>query len=168
MGSPSPAVPLARFESVRRGRCPGWSAIITRSGLNGNLPLHPIKTDNIHIISEAREKSKPRIAFFLNFFCVFSSPHPPPALSPRLFCSSFLSTHPGVSPSLIRSPFRTFSGVFRSFHPAGSRAALHPVIPSRRTIPYLAPPGHPPGPPPSRGGHFQPFIVYCSRKEGSP
>ena len=92
--SPSAGFPAARVRSS--GSCPGWSAIITRSGLNGNLPLHPINRQQSHYKASER-KLQAFLRLFFKFFSSFFELKLAQIPILRGFPGFILSTHPGVS-----------------------------------------------------------------------
>ncbi len=99
-------------ESV--ARFPGWSAIITRSGQNGNLPLHPINRQQAYYtgIPCILQAFSTPCANFFSSFSAHSSPKLRSSYASRRFSMSPLS---GVS--IVSAHF----GIPAKKHHAGQR-----------------------------------------------
>ncbi len=102
-------------ESV--ARFPGWSTIITRSGQNGNLPLHPINRQQAYYTG-IQCVLQAFFAIFRNFFPRFSAL---PSLKIRFSCASR---------PFVMSPLSGVSIMIQhlNFHTKNSRQAMKKIL----------------------------------------
>ena len=96
------SAPFRHGPSPSSGSCPGCSAIITRSGQNGNLPLHRINRQQSYY-KAVKMKLQAFFTPFLNFFSDFFHLQSVETVQNRHFRENALSTFPRVSFCLFRT-----------------------------------------------------------------